>query len=274
VAWAPTRIRRVDPPLETSTGATRVETDLGPAYAKFLGNPEGPQALFCELVGTRAAAWLGLPTLDIHVIDVPIDDLVEYANGSRSIAGPAFVSKAEQGTSWGGTADELAHIENPEALAGMIVLDTWLTNCDRFRPSADEVRRNTRNVFLRNGVAKGKFQVIAMDHTHCFTCGRELTKAVRHIDRIRDARLYGHFPELRGLVTHSAIDAFAARLQALQRPQVGGFLAEVPKAWQPAAEVMEALGDFLLQRAAFVGQNVNQMLVDDGFLEPRLALEG
>jgi hypothetical protein len=53
--WNPTKIRWVNDTLESSTGASRVETDQRPAYAKLLGNPEGPQALFCEWVGTRAA---------------------------------------------------------------------------------------------------------------------------------------------------------------------------------------------------------------------------
>lgn len=82
--WNPTRIRWVNDTLETSTGATRVETDQGPAYAKLMGNPEGPQALFCDLVRTRAAAWLGLPTFDFGVVEVTDTGLVEFANGARS----------------------------------------------------------------------------------------------------------------------------------------------------------------------------------------------
>jgi hypothetical protein len=53
--WKPTRIRWVGDTLDTSTGAARVETDQGPAFAKLMGNPEGPQALFCELLAWRDA---------------------------------------------------------------------------------------------------------------------------------------------------------------------------------------------------------------------------
>jgi len=81
-AWSPTKIRWVNDTLESSTGASRVETDSGPAYAKLSGNPEGPQALFCEYVGTRAAAWLGLPTFEVAVIEVTETELVTY--GRRS----------------------------------------------------------------------------------------------------------------------------------------------------------------------------------------------
>lgn len=273
MAWKPTRIRWVSETLETSTGASRVETDDGPAFAKFLGNPEGPQALFSELVGTRAAAWLGLTTFEFAVIDVTEPALVTYADGSTSQAGPAFVTRFENGTPWGGTAVELVALENTEVLAGIVVLDTWLLNCDRYRPEGDKTRRNTRNVFLSSrDAAKGKFRVVAMDHTHCFTCGRAITKAIGHIDRVQDARLYGHFPEFRPHATHEAVRRFAKRLSDLDKRTVDGFLAEIPKPWDVSTDVRAALADFLKDRAHFLGQNVRHMLVDQGELQPELEL--
>ena len=93
--WSPTRIRWSDRTLETSTGASRVETDQGSAYAKLLGNPEGPHALFCDWVGTQAAAWLGLPTFEVAVVEVTEAGIVTYSNGTLSQMGPAFVARAE-----------------------------------------------------------------------------------------------------------------------------------------------------------------------------------
>jgi hypothetical protein len=272
--WSPTKIRWVNDILDSSTGAARVETDQGPAYAKLLGNPEGPQALFCEQVGTRAAAWLGLPTFDVNVLEVTEPALLQYADGTFSEVGPAFVSQLQSGTTWGGTSEELAAVENPEVLAGLIVLDTWLLNCDRYRPEGNDVRRNTRNVFLADSSAKGKVRVIAMDHTHCFACGRTLTRAIKNIDRVQDDRLYGHFPEFREYVTHEAVRGFAARLRSLTKTEAERLLAGTPPAWRPAAEIVDALRDFLTERAAFVGQKVRQMLVDQRYLDPELALEG
>lgn len=273
MVWQPTKIRWVNAPLASSTGASRVETDQGPAYAKFMGNPEGPQALFCDLVGTRAAAWLGLPTFEIAVVHVTEPGLVTYRDGSKSLAGPAFVAREENGTPWGGTAVELVSVENPTTLAGLIVLDTWLHNCDRFRPEGERTRRNTRNVFLSaREAAKGKFRVIAMDHTHCFTCGRAITKAISHIDRVQDARLYGHFAEFRPHLTHEAVRTFEQRLLGLSKQTAEGFLAEIPSAWDFSAEIRRALVEFLKHRASFVGQNIRQMLVDQGELRPELEL--
>jgi hypothetical protein len=172
-AWSQTRIRWVDRVLETSTGAARVETDSGAAYVKMVGNPEGSQALFCDWVGTRAAVWLELPTFDVAVVEVKEAGLVTYANGTTSAAGPAFAARAEAGNPWGGTEAELEVVENPDAMSGLVVLDTWLLNCDRFRPEAGRTRRNTRNVFLTaRDASRGKLRVIAMDHTHCFVSPR------------------------------------------------------------------------------------------------------
>jgi hypothetical protein len=269
--WSPTRIRWVYRTLGTSTGASRVETDQGPAYAKLLGNPQGPQALFCEWVGTRAAAWLGLPTFEVAVVDVTEAGLVTFVDGAVSLKGPAFVAREEVGTPWGGTEEELEVVENPEALAGLIVLDTWLLNCDRFRPEAGRTRRNTRNVFLSGrGAGKGKLRVVAMDHTHCLTCGSSLTVAIRSIDRVQDSRIYGHFNEFRSLVTQSAVRRFSHRLLELTRPVAERFMAEAPHAWDIRDEVRGALVDFLCDRAAFLGPRIRAMLVDEGVMQPEL----
>jgi hypothetical protein len=82
--WSPNRSRWVDRVLETSTGAARVETDQGSAVAKMLGNPEGPQALFCDWVGTRAAAWLGLSTFDVGIVDAAESGLITYCTPMSS----------------------------------------------------------------------------------------------------------------------------------------------------------------------------------------------
>jgi hypothetical protein len=273
--WKPTRIRWVGDTLDTSTGAARVETDQGPAFAKLMGNPEGPQALFCELLGTRAAAWLGLRTFDVTAVDVGAAGIITYANGTTSEAGPAFVARFENGTTWGGTAAELQAVENPDALAGIVVLDTWLLNCDRFRVEGETVRRNTRNVFLsEEGAGKGKFKVTAMDHTHILMCGRQLTKAIGHIDRVKDERLFGNFPEFREYLCHQNVRFYADQLLTFSRPKAEALLSDIPQPWSPTADVRLAVAEFLCERARFVGQNIRKMLVDQGTLEPTLELEG
>ncbi len=79
--WPPTRIIRVIRGLETSTGPLHVRTDAGRAYVKTLGNPEGPDALVSECLGTRLAQWLGLPTFDVAVVDYPDELEVKLPKG-------------------------------------------------------------------------------------------------------------------------------------------------------------------------------------------------
>ena len=159
--WKPTQILWAEQPLDTSTGAVRVETDCGSGYAKLLGNPEGPHVLACEVVGTRAANWLGLPTAEFAVVNVDQAHLVEFKDGTRSEAGPAFCSRLHRGATWGGTAEELEIVENPEAISGLVVLDTWLRNCDRYLPP----RFNFRNVFFSEEGAHPLFHLRPSSHT-------------------------------------------------------------------------------------------------------------
>lgn len=271
--WNPTRIRWVGRTLQTSTGATLVETDQGPAYAKLLGNPEGPHTLFCELVGTRAALWLGLPTFDTSIVTVD-ESLVTFSNGASSRAGPAFLTRYEDGAAWGGSLEELASVENKDILSGLVVLDTWLLNCDRYR--THPVRRvNHRNVFLSGVKAKrGRYRVVAMDHTHTFTCGRSITPAIAHLESTRFEFPFGHFPEFRALVTPEDLGRFAARLGQLDRPTAKQFLKGVPNEWEVAAPAQNAVVDFLVDRANYVSRTLLPTLVREGFLEAKLDLEG
>lgn len=66
-SWIPTCIRRVAKTYPTGSDVVEVVTDVGPGFAKFLGNKEGPNVLACEYVGTRVASLLDLPTFE-HTI--------------------------------------------------------------------------------------------------------------------------------------------------------------------------------------------------------------
>lgn len=271
--WKPTEILEVAAPLGTSTGPARVETDLGPAYAKFVGNPEGPHTLFCELVGVRAAAWLGLPTFDYALIPVPQEGLVQYKNNLLSKSGPAFATRLTEGVAWGGTDLELKAVENPEAISGLVVLDTWLLNCDRFRSQPPRI--NVRNVFLASTeAARGKYRLVAMDHTHCFTCGRELTTKLASIDTIRHNQVHGNFPAFQGYVTLKTAATYLKKLGRLDRESAGSFVAGTPREWEVNAETQNVFVGFLVDRAKYLAENCAQMLVDQLCVAAELDLEG
>ncbi len=249
--------------LETSTGTAVVETDAGTGYLKALGNPEGPHALVCELIGTRLAAFLGLQTLDWALVNLPQGKAINYSNGTHSKAGTAFVTRDESASEessrpWDGTEADLECLENPSDLAGLVVLDTWTRNCDRFSESgfAGEARRNLRNVLLSPvGTAPGMLRLLAIDHTHCFTCGREITPRIANLASVRDSKLYGLFPEFSRYVSREAVKRPLERAQTLSR-EAASRITAVPADWGLGAEAREALGTFLLDRAIYLGENL------------------
>jgi hypothetical protein len=96
-------------------------TDIGAAYVKCLGNPEGPHALACEWIGSRLAETMGLETLDFALLKLTDDD-VPFTGGGEE-AGSAFVSRAEDGFPWSGRASVLQRLCNPGDAAKLVALD-------------------------------------------------------------------------------------------------------------------------------------------------------
>lgn len=255
--WAPTKIHQiVQAPLGTSTRPLVVGTDAGRAYTKVMGNPEGPSALACDLLGTRLARWLGLPVLDAVVLDFPEELVVDLGQGCRAQAGPALLTRAVNGRPWAGDADDLALLRNPEALAGMVVLDTWLRNLDRFSESAK--RRNLGNVFLSEEDRRG-LDVLAIDHTECVRCGRELTSRQLRIGEEREAEPYGLFPEFVPYVTPARVERYATRLAAFEQADADAVVREIPAAWLDASLRPEVPG-FCARRARHVSAHIMDWL--------------
>src|SRR5262249_22698378 len=145
--WRPTTILRFVEGLGTSTNVMRVETDAGEGFIKTLGNPEGPHALASEWVGTRLADLLAIPTLDYTLITVEPGVELPMKQGGNALPGPAFISKVDAGTSWGGGQEQLDAVANKPDLAKLVVLDTWIRNRDRY-VRGTRPRRNPDNVWL------------------------------------------------------------------------------------------------------------------------------
>jgi hypothetical protein len=193
--WQPGQFRRFEAAFDTSVGTSLVVTDAGRGYLKALGNRQGPHALACEWVGTQLADWLGLQTFDYALLRLQEDDEIPLPRGHMAREGPAFITRAESGSAWGGEASELAAVVNRDDVSGLVVFDTWTRNCDRCPPQDAGRRPNYDNVFLSaDGTSAGQLRLVAMDHTHCFCCGRELDHHVANIDRVQDSRVYGLFP--------------------------------------------------------------------------------
>ncbi len=263
-AWQPTTLRRVVKSLPSSARTVRVETDAGAGYLKALGNPEGPHILACEWVGTQLAEWLGLSTFDFALITVTPEDEVPFAKGGQASPGPAFITRAESGERWSGHVRQLRLLANPEDITRLVVFDTWTMNCDRYLSPPQGVvgwtRVNRDNVFLSEEAPAGQFVLKAIDHTHCFTCGAELTRRLRAIDRIRDGRVFGLFPEFRRFLDRRLVKLVARDLRRIDRDTLVEMTQTIPTEWEVTKEVQDALVDLILSRAVFVADTIEGRL--------------
>ena len=253
--WRPTTILRRVEGLITSTAPILVETDAGRGMLKTLGNTQGPGALTKELIGTRLAAWFGLPTFDLAVIDVPPELTADEGlplgrDGEFAEPGPAIITRFEDGDSWTGTAEELSQVGNAEELSALVVFDTWVRNLDRYWPRGeDDVHAHYDNLFLSaEDAASGRYLFRAFDHTHCL--GGGLTERV--VDRAGDATVYGAFPEFEPYLAEARLSAARTRLRRFKPEVFDPIAAEIPDEWGLSAAVVAALLDFLLRRAAYL----------------------
>jgi hypothetical protein len=271
MAWQPKTIRRFIRGFPSSARTALVETDIGPAYIKAMGGPEGPHTLASEWVATQLAAWFGLSTFDFAIIDVAETNEIWFVDkrGSRigkAESGPAFITRAEAGDSWSGDERQLKMLANPGDIPRLVVFDTWVLNCDRFsHPLGDFASRprvNRNNVYLSEEAPDGKLRLKAMDHTHCFTCGREWTKSLNQIDIIKDQRLFGLFPEFRTLIGDDriSIQKSAERLRKIDRNLVRGIAQTIPLKWDVSEPVLGALIDFVVDRASFVADTIESKI--------------
>lgn len=251
--WQPTKIRRVVRTLPTGTQAVEVVTDAGPGYAKFITERDGPHVLAAEFIGTKLAALLGLQVLDHALIDYDGVPEVVLTSGGKAQPGITWSTRREERVDWSGEREDLDLLANPADVAGLVVLDTWTRNCDRYCPSRQPPRINRNNVFFsREGAPEGRFRLVAMDHTHILTCGRELTPELARIDVIKDDTVYGLFPAFAGFIQPAALRAACVRLSAVGDAAIKAIVSAVPAAWEVDAATRTALCKLLTARRDYV----------------------
>jgi hypothetical protein len=259
MSWKPTTFLRFEESLDTSIGTARIVTDAGAGYIKAKGNRQGPHPLACEWVATQLAEWFGLPTFEyaLMTIDASVDE-IPFLRGGLAESGTAFITRAMQGHTWGGTTEELNNLANPEAVSRFIVFDTWTRNCDRHPPDRTRRQPNYDNVFLADPTEydAGRQKLVAMDHTHCFTCGRDLTEKVANVAEVKDDGLYGLFTGFLPLVQQVEVEAGISRLFQLDKSRVVEIVATIPADWEVKEGTRKALAEHICRRAEFVADNV------------------
>ena len=261
-AWNPTRFERwEDCNDRCSTGVARIQTDSGPAYLKALGNAEGPHALVREWVGTSLARWFGLTTFDFARIGLEPGFDIKLGREKTAEPGPAFVTRAEPGLPWSGKIEEFKHVVNPGELTGLIILDTWLLNADRFPPGDGERHPNYDNVFLSTEGLSGKERrLVAMDFTECLKPPSTLTTRIADIGNWQEKRLFCFFPEFRDLIQRASYEQGLARLSEATQAEMEPIVQQLPREWDVSNPVRDAITRLLVQRAAFLVEHLPKAL--------------
>lgn len=271
--WKPSTVQRVERVLATSMNTVVVVTDAGKGYLKALGNAQGEHALACELIGSSLAEWFGLPTLEFTLVSIDAtrddviledDENIPVNSRRRASSGPAFVTKAVESTSWNGDPTALAELKNPEAIAGLVLLDTWIGNPDRHprRPPDTSLstwtKSNLDNVMLAHGSGKKpRRRIVAMDFSVCLYCRSGGLRPTYDDRLVRDDGIYGLFSAFEPFVTPERLRPFLARLgQARELQQhLVDTMSRVPTEWHVDGRTATAVQEFLSARAAYLADN-------------------
>ena len=256
ISWCPTRIERVEEVYDTSMGTAKVKTDAGRAYLKAMGNRQGPHALASELVATQLAQWFGLQVADFAVLEIPKEACFELPRGAYVQPGPAFLSRQIEGATWGGSEAELRSMENSDDITRLVIFDTWVRNCDRHPPDLRTRKPNYANVYLANTNQAGRSRLIAIDHTHCFNCGRDLSPSLANISNTKDERTYGLFPPFKEYITPFGLAWCRSLLASIKADDVRRLVASIPEPWDVDDLAKNALTELICTRAAFLADRL------------------
>lgn len=256
-AWRPTRLIRVVESYDTSMGTTKIKTDATFGYIKALGNRQGPHALASEWVASSLARWFGLTVPDFAVLPLTQESCFALPRNGRTQAGPAWVSRHTSGRTWQGSETELRDLENPEDVTRLVVFDTWVRNCDRHPPDLSVRRPNYANVYLADTDRPGRSRLLAIDHTHCFDCGRDWSERLGEIDKVKDESTYGLFPSFAPFVDAGQLHWCMSLLRSVTRQQVEAIVSGVPREWGVDDRARDALVAQIHGRAAFVADRIS-----------------
>lgn len=247
--WRPTRVERVIETFGTSTRPAKVMTDKGLALLKGMGNPAGDAALACEVVAGELAVALGLrvPAFAIASLNLPI---TMNDHGPMAI-GPAFLSEWLPGQTLGAEA-LLNRITRPGDIAKLVFLDSWIRNEDRYPPVGGfNQAANWDNLFFTP--AGRDFDLVALDHSHCFTLG-DLCDEIGDHEVASDTAVYGLFPQFAPFLTEAHVMTAAAALAEVSGGLVDKIINQLPEQWGIGPACGAHWANVIRHRAALVAQ--------------------
>ena len=204
---------------------------------KFQNNPQHKRVLVNELLGTRLAARLGLPTVPLAVVDVPEELIRLTPELAMELARTRLpcVPGLQFGSRYPGDPrrltlhdflpdEQLRTVENLHDFAGMLVFDKWTCNTNGrqtlfFRESAAHSARAAE-------AAPEAYKTVMIDQGFCFNAGEW---------NFPDAPLRGLYARNRVYEGVTGMESFAPWLERLESRITESVLddvsREIPPQW-------------------------------------------
>ncbi|RJP24476.1 MAG: hypothetical protein C4520_03940 [Candidatus Abyssobacteria bacterium SURF_5] len=220
---------------------------------RYKNNPHRLRSLVNDYVGSRIAEELGLPCLQVEIVElskelIEANDLCKRYHAAtcewtttneRLQAGLQFGSPfVKDGQN--GVPELIKKVTNLSDIPGSILFDTWTMNDDRKRD---------RNLFV-SWVGTGKkrrYKYLMIDHDQCFT-GSSWNENIIRESGYTD-RLFGMHPALVETVEEpSDFDEWFEAINAFPESAITRILEDVPDEWSLSANEKAALRAFLIER--------------------------
>jgi hypothetical protein len=234
---------------------------------KFQNNPQHPRILVNEMLGTRLAARLGLPTTPVAIIQVE-EELIRLTP-ELAIELPRTRTPCRPGLQFGSRYpgdprrvtmldflpdDLLTSVENLHDFAGMLVFDKWTCNTNGrqtlfFRSGQDEGQKGAMQPELNHSV----YETVMIDQGFCFNAG-EWT--------FPDAPLRGLYARNRvylGVTGKESFEPWMERIEKRMTERVlDELLRELPPEWYADdLDSLMRLGEQLLRRRSRVPELIH-----------------
>jgi hypothetical protein len=204
---------------------------------KFQNNPQHRRILVNELLGTRLAARLGLPTPVVAIVEV-MEELIRLTP-DLAIEYPRHRYPCQAGLQFGSRFPgdprhltlhdflpdpHLQQVENLHDFAGMLVFDKWTCNTNGrqtlFFRSADQIRSGLSRQAPGSSEDQDGYRTIMIDQGFCFNAGEW---------KFPDAPLRGLYNRNRVYEGITGMDSFGPWLDRLESRMTEGTLDEVSR---------------------------------------------
>jgi hypothetical protein len=192
--------------------------------------PAHPHVAANEFIAARLADVLGLPMLDVRVVDMAGELL--FASGWMQ-HGTFYPSIDEQ---------RFRACENRDRVYDLVVLDSWIANVDRH--AGNLVVRQIRS----RGEPNPRHLMLCNDHSHCLVLpGQNVADLAVHLDAPPGPYIRLGFIREAIVESHCLAGALG-RLSALTDDVVHATFNDLPARFLPSGQDGDAMRDYLLER--------------------------